>query len=113
VENLVIVFHHKHAIAAPGGSGLNGQRRGFLVCRGALRLRQIDGEGRAFAMRARHRDVAFGLLCEAEGLAKAEAGALADFLGGEERLEDGLDIVRRDAAAGVCDRDRDIVAAAR
>ena len=53
------------------------------------------------AGRAGDLDVAVGLLCEAERLAEAEAGSLADLLGREERLEDRLDMVRRDAGAGI------------
>ena len=42
-----------------------------------------------------------GLLDDAVDHRQAEAGALADLLGREERLEDLLDQVRRDAGAGV------------
>ena len=58
-------------------------------------------------------DVAVGLLGKAERLAEAEAGSLADLLGREERLEDRVEMFRRDAGAGVGDRDGDEVAAAR
>ena len=44
---------------------------------------------------------ATGLLGEAVDLRQAEPGALADFLGGEERLEDAAEDLRRDADAGV------------
>src|SRR3979490_1497452 len=47
------------------------------------------------------------LLGETVNLRKAEAGAAANILGGEERLEDPVDLVGRDAATGVADRDRD------
>ena len=52
------------------------------------------------------------MLGKAERLAEAEPGALADFLGGEERLEDRVDMIGRDAGAGIGDRDRNEVAAA-
>ncbi len=55
-------------------------------------MRQVDREGRALAEHALHLDVAFGLLGEPERLAKAKAGSLADFFGGEERLEDRAEI---------------------
>ena len=61
---------------------------------------------------ALHLDVALGLLDEAESLAEAEAGAFADFLGGEEGLEDRFQPVRHDAVTGVGHRDRDELAAA-
>ena len=41
---------------------------------------------------------------------EAEAGALADRLGGEEGLEHPVEMLGRDAAAGVGDPDPDIVA---
>ena len=43
---------------------------------------------------------------------RPEAGPLADFLGGEERLEDRLELVGGDAGAGIGHRDRDEIAAA-
>ena len=50
------------------------------------------------------RDIAAGLLGEAERLAQPEAGALADFLGGEERLENRIQVRSGDAGAGIGDR---------
>ena len=47
------------------------------------------------------------LLDEAVDRAQPEAGAAAGFLGREERLEGALAGLRRHAAAGVADRDRD------
>ena len=52
-----------------------------------LGARQIDGNGGAAAELAFDPDLAPRLVREAEDLAKAEAGALADRLGGEEGLE--------------------------
>ena len=54
-------------------------------------------------------DEAAGLLDDAVDHRQAEAGALADLLGGEERLEDLLQHVRRDAGAGVLDLDQHVV----
>ena len=51
---------------------------------------------------------AAGLLGEAEYLRQAEPGALADLLGGEERFEDALELLLRNADAGIGDRYRDI-----
>ena len=62
--------------------------------------------------RACDRDIAVRLLGEAERLAQPEAGALADGLGGEERLENGVEMFGGDAGAGVSDRDCDEIAAA-
>ena len=53
-------------------------------------------------------DVAVRLLDEAVDHAEAEAGALADFLGGEERLDDLVEQMRRDAAAGIADGDQHV-----
>ena len=54
-------------------------------------------------------DEAAGLLDDAVDHRQAKAGALADLLGGEERLEYLLQHVGRDAAAGVFDLDQHIV----
>ncbi len=113
LADIVVVLHHEDAIAAADRGLLGaGGGRDLGVDR-AHRLRQIDGEGRAVSERAGDLDVAVGLLDEAERLAQAEAGSLADLLGREERLEDRVEIFRRDAGAGILDRDRDEVAAAR
>ena len=45
------------------------------------------------------------VLDDSMGDAQAEAGAYSDALGGEERLEDPLEVLRRDARAGVRDLD--------
>ena len=57
-------------------------------------------------------DLAARLVGEAEDLAEAEAGALADRLGGEERLERAVEHLRRHPAAGVGDADLHIFAGA-
>src|SRR3546814_14922857 len=63
--------------------------------------RQINGDGGALAGRRGDRDLAVRLAQEAEDLAEAEPGALADRLGGEKRLEHTLQHHGRHAAAGV------------
>ena len=63
--------------------------------RGGLGARQIERDGRALADLALDPDLAARLVGEAEDLAEAEAGALADRLGGEEGLERALDAPRR------------------
>ena len=57
-------------------------------------------------------DVAARLLDEAVHHAQPQAGALADILGGEERLEHFFQNVRRHAAAGVAHRDHHVGARA-
>ena len=79
---------------------------------GGLGARQIDGNGRAAADLALDADLAARLVGETEDLAEAEAGPLADRLGGEEGLEGALAHVRRHSAAGVGDADLHIFAGA-
>ena len=112
LPDVVIVLDHEDAVAAAPRGRLAAARRGFDRVHGRRGLRQIDGEGRTLAGRAGDLDVAVGLLGEAERLAEAEAGSLADFLGREERFEDRLDQLGRNAAAGVRHGDGDEVAAA-
>ena len=71
--------------------------------------RQENAEDRALADLGIAEDEAAGLLDDAVDHRQAEAGALADFLGGEERLEDLLHHVGRDAGAGVLDLDQHVV----
>ena len=54
-------------------------------------------------------DKAAGLLDDAVDRGQAKAGAFADVLGGEERLEDLADDRRRNAGAGVGDFDQHVV----
>ena len=100
------------AVAAFGGLGVADRRR--RAHRGLLRRRgragQVDGDGGALAQFRRDGDIAAGLAREAEDLRKAEPGALADRLGGEEGLEHAVEMLGRDAAAGVGDADADIIA---
>ena len=72
--------------------------------------RQIDLERGALADLALHRDEAAGLLDDAVDGRKTKARAVADRLGGEERLENLGLVFRRDADAGVGDFDQHIVA---
>ena len=68
---------------------------------------QPDGEADSFARSGLDLDRASVLLDDAVADRKAEAGPLADGLGGEERVEDPLADRRLDAAAGVGDLDPD------
>ncbi len=54
-------------------------------------------------------DIAAGLLDDAIDRRQPEAGALADLLGREERLEDLFDDVGRNADAGIAHLDQHIV----
>ena len=63
--------------------------------------RQENAERRALAEFAFDFDPAFVLLDDAVNRGEAEAGAFAEFLGGEKRLENARDIFRRNAHAGV------------
>ena len=69
--------------------------------------REIDLEGGAFAEAAGHRDPALMLLDNAINRGQAQARAAAQFLGGEKRLEDAAQILRRNAAAGVAEGQAD------
>ena len=71
--------------------------------------RQIDAEGRADAFLALAGDVAAGLLDDAIDHRQAKSGALADFLGGEERFEDLFFHRSRYARAVVRHFDGDVI----
>jgi hypothetical protein len=73
------------------------------------RHRQQHQHGRARRRGREDSRRAAGLGAEAVDLAQAEAGALAEALGGEERLEDVIDGFRRNSAAGVGDGDDDVL----
>ena len=81
-------------------------RRGRLMT-----ARQKDRDGGAAPLPARDRHRAAGLLGEAIDLAQAQTGALADVLGGEERLEHPRQNVGRNAVAGIRHADGDEFAA--
>ena len=118
-QRIVAIHRLKHAVA------VEDQRAGDKVAQvafildhedglGALRARncvsafsgstaarccagKINMEGRALAQFALHLDPAVMLLDDAEDGGQAEAGAFAQFLGGEERLENARQVFRRDA----------------
>ena len=87
--------------------GMDADRR-----RGALGARQIDRDRGAAADLAFDPDLAARLVGEPENLAEAEAGALADRLGGEEGLERAVEHLGLHPAAGVGDADPHIIAGA-
>ncbi len=111
IGELDIVLDHQHRHAAAGH-----RRRG--VGRLPLRqqvwrhARQIEREGAALPHLALDGHLAAGLPGEAEHLRQAETGALADLLGGEERLEDAARSCGGNADAGVADGDADEAMAA-
>src|SRR5882724_11844293 len=70
--------------------------------------RQIQRECRALAELACHLHLAAGLPGEAEHLRQAEAGALADLLGGVERLEDAAEHVVWNPDPGIGHGHRDM-----
>ena len=78
--------------------------------RGGFGARQIDRHRGPLAELAFDADFAARLVREAEDLAQSQPGALADRLGGEERLERPLEHLGGHAAAGVADADPDIFA---
>ena len=61
---------------------------------------------RSFARRGAHRDLARVLLHDAVRHGQSQAGAVLVLLGGEERIEDARQHVRRNAAPGVLDPHR-------
>src|SRR3954451_20098808 len=79
--------------------------------RGLGRARQIERDGRALADFGLDADIAAGLAGEAENLAEAEPGALADGLGGEEGFENAVHDFAGHAVARIADADADIVSA--
>ena len=103
LSDLVIVLDDEHRDAVAVG------RRRFLGARLQRPLdggdaRQVQREPAAAADLAVHHHLAAGLLGEAEHLRQAEPGALADFLGGEERLENAPELILRNPAAGILHR---------
>src|ERR1044072_5829764 len=78
--------------------------------RPAGRPRQPELLLRPFADLAVDMEGAAGLAGEAVDHGEAEAGALADLLGGEEGLGHLLQYLGRDAAAGIGDGEHDIIA---
>ena len=88
-----------------------GHRRQRLVVGGRLdllvALRKQHGDRRALARPGGDFGAAARLRGEAVDLRQAEAGALADVLGGEERFERAVEHVLRHAFAVVADRQAD------
>ena len=78
--------------------------------RGRRLRRKEHPDGRAAPRLALDLSVTAGLAAKSVDLAEAEAGALADVLGGEERIERARQRFRVHADARVHDRDRHIFA---
>src|SRR5262249_39054123 len=93
----------------PAGDLLPGDALLGLNLGGRPAARQDHGEGRAMtlagALDGVDLDAAAVLLDDAVADRQTEAGPLADRLGGEEGVEDLAADLRRDAAAGVAERD--------
>ena len=88
----------------------------IFVCAAAglgVLAQQQDRDRGSLAEFAFDLDRSAGLVREAMDLRQAEAGALADRLGREERIEDLAQDVGSDAGAGIRDADGDIVAGVR
>ena len=93
---------HSRIVSVP----VRRHRRGFvdrLVGHGSDGGREVDLEGRAETGLGVDLHVPAGLGDDAVDRREPEAGAVAGLLGGEERLEDVLETVRRDPRAGVRD----------
>src|ERR1043166_9950012 len=83
--------------------GLAGKRRSDLLCRcRPARPREIKAEGTAVPNFAVDRQMATRLLGKTVDHAKAEACSFAGWLGGEERLHDSGQDLRRYSGSVVC-----------
>src|SRR6476659_2170003 len=100
-----IVFDQQHGTAAAGFEGT-----GFFDLRGAVLARQQHRDPGALAEFAVDPDSSAGLMREAVNLREPQSRALADRLGGEERIEDLAEHIRGDAGAVILYRDRNILA---
>src|SRR6202011_5412334 len=89
-------------VGTPWSACLRGRRH---VLDGRDVARQEDAEGRAFADGRFRIDEAAGLLDDAIDGGEAKPGALADFFRREERLEDTVDDLGRNAGSGIGDLD--------
>src|SRR5262249_36513094 len=96
----VVLDHQDGLAAAFGQSGRHTYGIAVALLAGA---RQVDLDGRAVTFLAVDLDVAARLLDQPVDHAEAETGALADLLGGEERLEHLVHDGGGNAAAGVAD----------
>ncbi len=104
--HIVVVLAHQHRRAAHGRAA-GCRRLHGLLRRGTARHRQQQGHGRPLPRRAVQPHSAATLPGEAIDLSQPQPGALADALGGEERLEHPrLDFLAH-AGAGVADRQPD------
>ncbi len=98
------VLHQEDGLAAPPHrSGGNGGESHFDIGR----HRQEDGEDAAFPQPGIDLDPALMLLEDAVDRRQSQAGSLADFLGGKERLENPLHRMLVHAAAGIGHREPD------
>ena len=101
-----VVLDHQHRfVAALHRRGWQHLGRAVIHSGGA---RQIELHAGAVALLAVDLDVPVGLLDEAVDHAETKAGSLADFLGGEERIEHPFQVLGRNSGAGVAHRDHDI-----
>ena len=82
-------------------------RSGCVAAAGARRQQNL--ERRPLPDPALDRDLAAVIADDAVADAEAEAGAFADFAGGEERIEDPAQVLVGDAVAGVGDEELDRV----
>src|SRR5258708_16145983 len=71
--------------------------------------RQKDGEPSTFLYYFIDKEKSAALFDDAIHGRQAKPAALTDFLGREERLENLVDYIRRDAGAGISDVDPDII----
>ncbi len=97
-------------VRSPAGDALRRVAARARLGLGSLVARQVDLEHGALVRRAVDKDEAAGLLDDAVDRRQAEPGAGADLLGREERLEDALDVLLRDADPGIGDLDQHVVA---
>ena len=100
VADHFLVFHQQDRLDARAGGALGTDHDAGDGHR-LLGRRQKDAERRAFPRLADHVDVPLVLLDDAVDDGQAQAGALAEFLGGEERLEDARLHFAAHAAASV------------
>ena len=105
-----LVVHHQNAERV--GHRAHGWRRLRLTARARRDDRQLDQEARASLARVLRPDATLVLAHDAEGDREPEPRPRAGGLGGEERVEDALEQVGRDARPRVLHLDPDHVARA-
>src|SRR5262245_15925869 len=103
----LLVVHDQHALAFAAR-----QRRGLIrrPLRRVAASSQVHGEGGALPALGRDVDRAVDARHDAVHQRQAEAGADADLLGAEERIEHALEDVIRNASARVAHREHDVLA---